>query len=187
MMCSTPCCVCAVSGCRPRPAFAAREECARPGARYQGASRYDQPPQPPSPALWPCGRDQPRCVCKPAALLSYVQDDVCRWQDLEARMAMLRTSIFKLKLDRAAWKVRSTPSALPAPLPASASAPDPRNQRRLFSLMQARRKLAQQDSVGSDAVSDLGDLIPAVRAPTATSPASQPTGQKVQHSSRTDP
>jgi len=56
-------------------------------------------------------------VCKRAALMSYVHNNVCLRQDLKGAVKMHRQKIFNLKQQRAAEKVRSTPSALPAPPP----------------------------------------------------------------------
>ena len=56
-------------------------------------------------------------MCKRAAMLSYVHDNVCLRQDVKGAVKMHRQKIFNLKQQRAAEKVRSTPSALPAPPP----------------------------------------------------------------------
>jgi len=78
----------------------------------------DRPnPHSPTPALQPRSL---RCVCKLAALLSYVHNnDVCLPQAAEAQADMFRTKVYQIKQQRAASKVRSTPPALFAPPPPS--------------------------------------------------------------------
>jgi len=86
----------------------------RRGQRHRSASCFAQPPPPPLLALQPRSL---RCVCKRAVLPRYVHNDLCPWQVVKGQLDLHRQKIFSLKQARAAQKVRSTPSALPAPPP----------------------------------------------------------------------